>query len=469
MVGAAQRVRRSATAHAGEIARLLAAAAVVIGGSVGASHNVEDVHRLDAFAFVLLGLLAGTLLLRGSPLVMVAVSAPLLGSYLGAGYPHGPSFLPLVVALVGVGLRHDRRIAWRAAGGAAVVVLAGTAMATIRGFPSSGWGTSARVVVVIIVCGVPTLVGTLLRSSRNAAARAKEEATLRRIEQERLRLAREVHDVVGHSLSVISLRAAVALHVLDRRPEQAQLALEAIRRTSVDALDELRATLALGRAGHPPPGSTDPSAPGPAPAGPAATSPDGGPDVPPTVDVPPAGMGAPAAPLTGLRRLPSLVDEVRLCGVPVEVQMVGAPEQRDRLPLAVDLAAFRIVQESLTNVLRHTPRGATRVEVTVTITDDQLTLDITDHPRGPGAQGPSSATGAGPSLVGHGLTGLRERAAELGGTLTAGFTDIESTDTESAGGGWRVHAVLPAGGHATPPATPQTTAAPAAGARRGPR
>ncbi|MCL9797659.1 sensor histidine kinase, partial [Frankia sp. AgKG'84/4] len=293
-----------------------------------------------------------------------------------------------------------------------LVIAAGWTVAAARGYTPTGWATPFEAAGLILLCGVPALVGTLVRSNRVTAAQAEEEATRRRIEQERLRLAREVHDVVGHGLSVISLRAAVALHVLDRRPEQAQLALEAIRRTSVDALDELRSTLALTRLDAPEPPSTT-IAPTVSP-GPTASS---GPTVLAASPAPPS----PAPPLTGLRRLPSLLREVRLCGVPVELVIDGDQERLAELPADVDLAAFRIVQESLTNVLRHARRGDTRVRVELTITTGRLTIDVDDSPDPIAALAPESEPVAPPAPVpGRGLTGLRERAAELGGTLSAG-------------------------------------------------
>ncbi|MCK9896646.1 sensor histidine kinase [Frankia sp. AgB32] len=406
-------------AAARDAAVLLGAAAVTIGGSHGAAHEqVPPAHPLDAPAFVLLVLLTATVALRRrSPLGALAAASLLLAAFTAAGYPHGPSFVPLVIASMAVGLRHGRRTAWRAASAAGLVIAAGWTVAAVRGYTPTGWATPFEAAGLILLCGVPALVGTLVRSNRVTAAQAEEEATRRRIEQERLRLAREVHDVVGHSLSVISLRAAVALHVLDRRPEQAQLALEAIRRASVDALDELRSTLALTR--------TDPPEP-------ASTTPLGEPAAPP----PPA---PPAPPLTGLRRLPSLLREVRMCGIPIELIIDGDQERLAELPADVDLAAFRIVQESLTNVLRHARRGDTRVRAELTITPDRLTVRIVDSPDPiaslapvPEPVTPEPATPDGP-VTGRGLAGLRERATELGGTLTAG----------PAGGGWQVRADLP--------------------------
>ncbi len=158
-------------------------------------------------------------------------------------------------------------------------------------------------------------------------------------------------------------------------------------------------------------------------------------------------MDAPAPPLTGLRRLSSLVDEVRLCGIPVDLRLGGVPEQLEHLPLDVDLAAFRIIQESLTNVLRHTARGTTRVEVVVTLAEQRLTLEVVDHVLD---QIPPVVDDVAP--VGHGLTGLRERTAELGGTMSAG----------PVADGWRVHAVLPA--RAQPHSGAPALAAPQPGA-----
>lgn len=466
----------------GDITALVAAAAVVIGGSNGAAQDqVPPARALDAPAFVLLTLLAGTVLLRRrAPLVMLLATSLLLGLFFAAGYPHGPAVVPLIVAALSVGLRHDRGTSWQAVLVANVVLLAGAAVGHARGYTTGGWGLVFGMVGGIALCSVPALVGALIRLNRFAAAQAAQEATRRRIEQERLRMAREVHDVVGHSLSVISLQAAVALHVLDRRPEQAQVALEAIRRTSVDALDELRSTLTLTRAGQQ---ATDPGpdpshgpghghgpGPGPGPGHGHGSRSGGGavaaadrPREPTRVGSidPLVATGAsrlPAPPLTGLGRLPSLLREVRLCGVPIEPVAEDETDRLGGLPAALDLAAYRIIQESLTNVLRHAPPGRTRVRVALATAGGRLTLDVTDrldpsqpsdragwpepsqHPdlSGPFREGESAREddalpGRG-RPGGQGLTGLRERAAELGGILSAGPV---------ADGGWRVWAELP--------------------------
>jgi signal transduction histidine kinase len=444
-----QRARRRRPLRAiGDVAALLAAAAVVIGGSNGAARDqVPPAHALDAPAFVLLALLAATVLLRRrAPLVMLLATSLLLGVFFAAGYPRGPAVAALVVAALSVGLRHDRRTSWRAVLVANVVLLAGSAVGDARGYAAGGdWGLVFSTIEGIALCSVPALVGALIRLNRIAAAQADQEATRRRIEQERLRMAREVHDVVGHSLSVISLQAAVALHVLDRRPEQAQVALEAIRRTSVDALDELRTTLALTRADR---WAADPT-PDPHPT--SDPRPDH--DVRPAVDdrgqaaartgsadpLVVTGTSRPAAPpLTGLGRLPSLLREVQLCGVPVELVTEGDCDRLAGLPADLDLAAYRIVQESLTNVLRHAPPGRTRVRVILAAAEGRLTVDVTDRPEPPERSDdlvPARGAFPDPGVPsGQGLTGLGERAAELGGVLSAGPV---------AAGGWRVRAELP--------------------------
>src|SRR6266545_3482243 len=207
--------------------------------------------------------------------------------------------------------------------------------------------------------GLPWAIGTLVRLGREGATRDREEEARRRAYEERLRVARDVHDVVGHGLAVINMQAGVALHVLGRRPDQAEVALEAIKTASKDALDELE----------------------------------------------------------------SLTADMADSGLPVELLVTG---ERTCLPGAVDLAAYRIVQESLTNVLRHA--GGATATVRVTHEPDTLDLEITDDGRGRAPRGDGRA--------GQGLTGMRERAAAVGGTLEAG---------PSGGGGFRVHARLPSG------------------------
>jgi len=194
--------------------------------------------------------------------------------------------------------------------------------------------------------------------------------------------------VVSHTIGVISVQAGVAAHLLHRRPDKAADSLAAIRQASDEALGELHAMLGVLREGDG----------------------DGGP--------------APLTPAPGLAELDGLVAQAARAGVEVMVSLEGEPR---RLPSAVDLACYRVVQESLTNVVRHA--GASRAEVTVTHRDGQVVVEVTDD----GRAGPGNGNGAG---SGQGILGMRERARALGGSLEAG---------PRPGGGFRVQATLPVG------------------------
>ncbi|WP_246018608.1 sensor histidine kinase [Saccharothrix australiensis] len=240
-------------------------------------------------------------------------------------------------------------------------------------------------VAVIAVTGVSTWLyyvtghyGPLVVAPAIAVlSLAKERAAERRgrqVEEERLRIAREVHDVVAHSLAMINVQAGVAAHVADRRPEEAVKALRAIKVASGHALDDLRATLGVLRTGE---GTT------------------------------------PAPSLSRLDELVGPVPKARVVGEPGEV------------PAPVDAAAYRVVQESLTNALRYAPDAT---EITVAFVRTASALELTVRDDGSGAPAPQGA--------GTGLRGMRERVAALGGELSAG---------PRAGGGFEVRAVLPWG------------------------
>jgi signal transduction histidine kinase len=214
------------------------------------------------------------------------------------------------------------------------------------------------------------------------AERTREEEARRRAGEERLRIARELHDILAHSISIINVQAGVAVHLLDKQPDQARAALVTINDTSKEAMRELRATLGVLRQ----PEDVDPRAPAP-----------------------------------GLARLGELVDTARATGLDVTVATSG--EERP-LPAAADLAAYRIVQESLTNVTRHA--GATRVSVSIVHRENQVEVSVEDDGVGGSRDDVRS---------GNGLLGMRERAAAIGGDLDAG---------PLPGGGFRVRARLPA-------------------------
>jgi signal transduction histidine kinase len=208
------------------------------------------------------------------------------------------------------------------------------------------------------------------------------------VHAERLRIARELHDVVAHSFAAIALHAGVAEHMKDDRPEQVDEALRAIKAVSGEAARELRAILGVLR----------------------------------RVDA-----GEPAAPSRGVGGLEALAATASGAGVPTRVTISGRPRP---LLAAVDQAAYRIAQESLTNILRHA--GAATASIRVAYMPDRLVVEVVDDGHG-------RATRRGGRLpgTGHGIAGMRERALALGGELEAG---------KPTGGGFRVRASLPFGG-----------------------
>jgi signal transduction histidine kinase len=249
---------------------------------------------------------------------------------------------------------------------------------------------------------VPWAIGAGLRVRREDTRRGREEAGRRHAYEERLRIAREVHDIVGHGLAVINMQAGVALHVFDRRPEQARVALEAIKQASKDALEELRVTLDIYR------------------------RPDDGAQS--TASRPERDGEEARRPAPGLAQVDGVVAAMAESGLAVRLEVTGSPVA---LPAAVDLAAYRIVQESLTNVVRHAGPASARVQVRYE--PGEVVLEITDDGR--------ARVGAGArDSGGHGIAGMRERAAAVHGTLEAG---------PRPAGGFRVLARLPSGGLGT--------------------
>jgi signal transduction histidine kinase len=223
-----------------------------------------------------------------------------------------------------------------------------------------------------------------------AARRAEREReqraeALRMVAEERLRIAQEVHDVVAHAMVAISVQAGTAAHVIDRRPEQARAALRAIKEASDAALTDLARTLGLLR----------------------------------EADAP-----APLRPTEGLSELTELAAPLRGAGIDVDVSVEGGG---DRVPPAVGAAAFRIVQEAATNILRHA--GASRASIRIEV--DAGVLDLTVEDDGAALVPVGGPVEAG---SGNGLRGMQERAMALGGQLDAG---------RRADGSWRVHAMLP--------------------------
>ena len=266
------------------------------------------------------------------------------------------------------------------------------------------WWLSPVIVSAVAQTGLAAAVGDAVRSRRayvaaveeraHRAERTREEEAARRVMEERLRIARELHDVLAHHVALINVQAGVAAHVLETEPAQAREALAHIRQAGRAALEELRTTVGLLRQPNTQP-STQPD---------ARSDPSAAPE-----------------PVPGLDRLPQLIASFTAAGLRVEQQVEGDPRE---LPATVDLAGYRIVQEALTNVRKHAP-GATAA-VRLSYLPGEFRLQVTDS----GTNASQHAAG-----TGHGLLGMRERALSVGGTFTAGH---------EPGSGFRVMAVLPA-------------------------
>ncbi|WP_422770867.1 sensor histidine kinase [Plantactinospora sp. WMMC1484] len=343
------------------------------------SWNMPGAVPADGWCYTLIASATLSLAVRRRwPLVTLAVTTVAVSTYLVLGYPYGPMLLSYFVAVYTVAAHLPPR---RAAIGAAASLLALTAhtVFAVRGTPQG----LAGVLPASAWAVVPFALGITVRANRESAARNRIEEARRLADEERLRIAQEVHDVVGHGLAAINMQAEIALHLLAKRPEQAETALTAISRTSREALDELRVTLSVVR----------------------------------------RDAAAERVPVPGLDQVPALTARLRRSGLPVTLEVVG---ERRALPVAVDLAAYRVVQESLTNVLRHA--GAASASVRIGYLPAGVTVEVLDTGRGgSGVAGPGA---------GHGLTGMRERVDALGGVLEVG---------PRAGSGFRVFARLPTG------------------------
>ncbi|MFE7074284.1 sensor histidine kinase [Streptomyces sp. NPDC057620] len=363
---------------------LLLAAFVMVGSKFAAEAQPER-EQLDALARALL--LGGALLLlwrqRYPALVMCGTAATAL-VYFSAGYPYGPVFLTVALACFSAVLAGHRRLAWGALGTLWTVhLLVGHWLyrwLPPEGDPASSWGEEIAIAAWIVAILAVSELARARREQWDRDRAERRQAARRRADEERLRIARELHDVLAHSISVINVQAGVGLALLDSDPEQARTALTTIKAASKEALGEVRQVLDTLRT----PGD------------------------------------APRAPAPGLDRLPELVEQAAGAGLTVAVEN---GDGSGKLPPGADLAAFRIVQEALTNVVRHS--GSRRARVRVDRTGDSLRLRIDDD-------GPATGEEAGGS--GNGLAGMRERAAALGGTIEAGPRED---------GGFRVLAVLP--------------------------
>ena len=372
---------RRLTADAALVALVIGAELAVSFGGYHGHDRVES--RPGTFGIILL--IAGGIALFARRRYPAAVLAVVLAATLGAS-ALGVRFVwaGLIVAFFGAVLR-GRRLA-------AITSLA-------IGYGASVWHASAEF-ALLLLAGLVTLlsVAELSRAlSARAAAdrRGRDEAAARRASEERLAIARDLHDVVAHSISVINVQANTALHLMDRQPERARDALTAIREVSGQALKELGSVLgALRDAG--------------------GSAVDG---------------GAPLAPVPGVARLDELAARARSAGFAVSVAAEGTARE---LPAGVDAAAYRIVQEALTNAVRHS--GGQAASVRLRYGDGDLVIEVDDD--GGAASGGAGAASGGAGGSGNGLAGMAERARALGGTFQAG--------PRPDGRGFRVLARLPA-------------------------
>jgi signal transduction histidine kinase len=327
-------------------------------------------------------------LLRRRPVV----TATLLSAgavNLGLANPDGQSRYLYVIAVDAcvwfLAARRSRRISVPSA----LIPLAGMVLAMAINPPGDSRLMGTHVFVVILMTAMAWLIGDSFRTRRENAARLRAETAAAAVTTERLRIARELHDMIAHSIGIIAIQAGVGSRVIDTQPDEARKALKAIEETSRDTLSGLRRTLTALRQND-------------------------------TAD----GV-APTEPAPGLAELPKLVATTRHAGIRVDVQTRGIARP---LPSDIDLAAYRIVQESLTNVVRHS--GTHSCRAIVSYADDEVTVEVVDNGHGvPGSAG-----------SGFGLVGMRERVSILHGDFDAG---------PRPGGGFRVSARLPIPGFAT--------------------
>jgi signal transduction histidine kinase len=351
-------------------------------GTFGNEYGPGTRHPDAGAAALVLAIAACLTVRRRRPVPVLTLVWLLTLGYFLARYPYGPVWLGLVVAYY-TAVVTGHRLAGAVAGVSGFLVFPWLDDLLGRGTAPSPGILSFIAASLLVVFGLAE--GMRVRRQRAAeAARTRAEKARRLASEERIRIAQELHDVLAHNISLINVQASVALRVNPQLPEQAQTALTAIKQASREGLGELRTVLDVLRQ------TEDPAA-------------------------------APGWPAPGLAQVQELVEGAKLAGLDAEVEVEGEPFP---LPASVDLAAYRIAQEALTNVLRHA--HAMTVRVHVVYGPDELQIRIEDDGGGPQPEGEESR--------GNGVSGMRERAAALGGKLEAG---------PRAGGGFVVLARLP--------------------------
>lgn len=323
---------------------------------------------------------------RRWPVPVVAITTVGASASMAVADGRSPFVVAVIVAVYTVGVATDRRTT-AATAGAAAVTLAGMAA-----WLSGGLWPEPHIFALVAWTGMAAAVGDAVRSRRayiagvveraRRAEQSREEEARRRVAEERLRIARELHDAVAHHIAVVNVQAGVAGHVLVSDPEAAQEALEHVRRATGTVLEELTAMLGVLR---------DPD-----------------------------GIVSPTQPVPGLAQLEELIGSFGASGLQITYSVTGRPRP---LPATVELVAYRIVQETLTNAHKY---GTGEVSVDLAHRPGVLEIDVRNRRN---ADGPVPTDGSG-----HGLLGMRERAAAVGGTLLA---------APEPNGRYRVQATLP--------------------------
>jgi signal transduction histidine kinase len=359
----------------------------VLVGHLGATDSAVKYHDPNLVSVLLaIGVAVPYYFRRHAPLAVLLLSEACLVALAVGDYRTGPAPGVLFVGLYTVAAWCDVRD--RAIGAGAAVI--GLTVVAVVGVP--GGISGAGVALNFAAFAAAYLFGSTMRNRRlygeqlearaRALERERDEETRRALAEERLRIAQELHDVVAHSMGVIAVQAGVGAHVIDSEPGEAKKALEAISQTSRSTLAEIRRMLGVLRDDE----------------------------------------GLSYVPAPGLADLHRLVRDVATAGLHAEVRVEGTTTE---LPPGVDLTAYRIVQEALTNVLKHAGRAT--ATVVIGYEDKALRLEILDDGRGVNGR---AAPG------GHGLAGMRERVGVYGGSFEAG---------PRTGGGFRVAVRLPYG------------------------
>jgi signal transduction histidine kinase len=369
-MSAAERLLHSATARLERVSKTTMLA-IVVGviqfcAALGIAHGGEGAESIDALAVGLLLAGPGALAwIRRAPVPVLAVTTATALAYWALDYPRVGVMLSPTVAFIGAVLTGHRAAAWASlviawAGFAWLPSVVGNAQS-----PGVEKPLGLAVWLLVLAAGAEIARAKIERHhERECTRRQQEEA---RAGNERLRIARELHDVLAHNVSLINVQAGVALHLLNEQPERARPALEAIKEASSETLNEMRSVLSILRR---------------------------------------PGEESPRSPTAGIDGLGELVARTTAAGIPVETKVSG--ESR-AVPASVDLAVYRIVQEALTNVARHA-RPASAV-VRLAYGQDDVTVEVDDG-------GTHRAGGNG--TAGNGIAGMRERVAALGGDFSAG-------------------------------------------------